>query len=48
MTLGVQSHQRASEQVELHCEFSGNVSINISKHLVCSENILRVVLEIKN
>jgi len=48
MTLGMQSHQGASEQVELHCEFGGNVSVYITKHLMGSEDILRIVLEVKN
>ena len=48
MSLSVKSHQRATEQVELDCEFSGQVTINGSEHLMSSEDVLHIILEIED
>ena len=48
VTLRVQTSKGTAEQIELHCEFSGEIAINLSNHLVSSKNILRISLEIKN
>jgi len=48
MAFRMQGHKGTSEQVELDGEFSSNISIDLTKHLVSGENILWVVLEVKD
>ena len=44
----MQAHESTTKKIELDCELSGEITINIAKHLVSSENVLGVVLEIKD
>lgn len=48
MTSGVEAHKCTSKKVELHCKLSRKVAVNAGKHLVRSEDVFGVVLEIKN
>ena len=48
MAFRMQSHEGTSEQVELDGEFSCDISIDLAEHLVSGENILWVVLEVKD
>ena len=48
MSLRVQAHESTTKEIKLDCELSGEIAINIAKHLVSSENILGVVFEIKD
>ena len=48
VSLGVQSHQTSTKQVELHSELGRDRAVDLSQHLVTSEQVHRIVLEIEN
>lgn len=48
VALRVKASQCASEQIELHCELGGEGAVNLSKHFVGRENVMRVSLKVKN
>jgi len=48
MTLSVEACECATKQVELDCELSGQVSVDVTKHLVGGENVLWICLEIED
>ena len=48
MPFCVQRHERAAEEIELHRELRGQVSIHEAEHLVGGKNVLWVILEVKN
>ena len=48
VTLSVESHEGAAKEVELDGELGGEVSVDLSEHLVGGEDVLRVVLEVKD
>jgi len=48
MPLRMESHQRPAKQVKLHRELGRQVTIKLSQHLMCSKNVLFVILEVKD
>ncbi len=47
VTIRVQSHKCAAEKVELDSELSRKITIDVTEHLVCGENVLWVILKIE-
>lgn len=48
VSLCVESHQTSTKEIELHSELGRDRAVDLSQHLVASEQVHRVVLEIEN
>jgi hypothetical protein len=46
VSVGVEAHHGASEEVKLDCELSGHVSVDLGQHLVASQEVLSIILEV--